>query len=232
LDARPIFVSDMSTRNDLTLEQKINLIKQNEGGSSYRELCNNFKISIGAVSNVIKRKSEYMSDYETNLNKKVKRKTSHDFSQSINELVYEWFTAQRAKKIPVSGPILQTYARKVAQELGDESGFKASNGWLERFRIRYNVHFRVISGEGAAVNQDTVTDWKTRLSTILEQYNPVDIYNCDETGLYYKLMPDRSLVVNKEDCIGGKKSKERFTVLLCANWAGNDKLKPVVIGRW
>jgi Mor family transcriptional regulator len=50
----------MSTRNDLTLEQKINLIKQNEGGSSYRELCNNFKISIGAVSNVIKRKREYM----------------------------------------------------------------------------------------------------------------------------------------------------------------------------
>jgi predicted DNA-binding protein YlxM (UPF0122 family) len=84
----------MSTRNDLTLEQKINLIKQNEGGSSYRELCNNFKISIGAVSNVIKRKREYMSDYENNLNKKVKRKTSHDFSQSINGLVYEWLSCE------------------------------------------------------------------------------------------------------------------------------------------
>ena len=134
----------MSTRNDLTLEQKINLIKQNEGGSSYRELCDKFKISIGAVSNVIKRKREYFNDYETNLNKKIKRKTCNDFSQSINELVYEWFTAQRAKKFPVSGPMLQTYARKVAQELGDESGFKASNGWLERFRVRYNVHSRMI----------------------------------------------------------------------------------------
>ena len=95
----------MSTRNDLTLEQKINLIKQNKGGSSYRELCDKFKISIGSVSNVIKIKTEYLNDYEINLNKKIKRKTCNDFSRSINELVYEWFIAQRAKNIPVSGPI-------------------------------------------------------------------------------------------------------------------------------
>ena len=90
----------------------------------------------------------------------------------------------------------------------------------------------MISGEGAAIDEHTVSDWKTRLSTIFEQYNPVDIYNCDETGLYYKLVPGRSLVISKEDCIGGKKSKERFTVLLCANWMGNDKLKPLVTGKW
>ncbi len=145
--------------------------------------------------------------------------------------MYEWFVAQRAKKIPVFGPILQTYARKIAEELGDASGFKASNGCLERIRIRYNVHFRVISGEGAAVDNDTVEDWEARLPTILQHYDPADVYNCDETGLFYKLMYDRSLVVNKDDCIVGKKSKERFSGLLCANWAGTDKLKPVVIGE-
>ena len=48
----------MSTRNDLTLEQKINLIKQNEGGSSYRELCDKFKISIGAVYRMLSKEKE------------------------------------------------------------------------------------------------------------------------------------------------------------------------------
>ena len=48
----------------------------------------------------------------------------------------------------------------------------------------------MISGEDAAVDQYTVSNWRTRLATILEQYNPVDIYNCDETDLYHKLMPD------------------------------------------
>ncbi|CAF4762350.1 unnamed protein product, partial [Rotaria sp. Silwood2] len=126
---------------------------------------------------------------------------------------------------------LQAYAKKVAQELNDSSGFKASNGWLERFRVRYNVNFRVISGEGAAVDVHTIKDWKVRLPQIIEHYSPVDIYNCDETGLFFKLMPDRSLVVNADDCRGGKKSRDRFTVLLCANWAGTHKLKPMVIGE-
>ena len=100
----------------------MNLIKEKERGLSYRELRDKFQVSIGAVSNILKRKNEYINDYETNLNKKVKRKVNQDFSQTINDSVYEWFVAQRAKKIPVSCPILQAYARKIAEELGDLSG--------------------------------------------------------------------------------------------------------------
>lgn len=40
------------------------LFKENVCVSSYRELCDKFKLSNGAVSNIIKRKGEYMSDYE------------------------------------------------------------------------------------------------------------------------------------------------------------------------
>ena len=90
------------------------------------------------------------------MHKKVKRKFHNDLTQTINDTVYEWFVLQRAKKIPVSGPILQAYAKNFAQELGDSSSFKASNGWLERFKSRYNVRFRPVSGEGAAVDDNTV----------------------------------------------------------------------------
>ncbi len=44
-------------------------------------------------------------------------------------------------------------------------------------------------------------------------------------------MPDKSLTVEKLDCKGGKKSKERYTVMLCTNWTGDEKPKPVVIGK-
>ncbi|CAF2127050.1 unnamed protein product [Rotaria magnacalcarata] len=132
------------SRDDLDLEQKMNLIKDSERGLSYRELRNKFQVSIGAVSNILKRKNEYITDYETNLNKRVKCKVNNHSSQTINDSIYEWFVAQRAKKVPVSDPILQAYARKIAEEMGDSSGFKASNGWLERFRNRYNVRFLVI----------------------------------------------------------------------------------------
>jgi hypothetical protein len=44
-----------------------------------------------------------------------------------------------------------------------------------------------------------------------------NILNCDETGLFYKAMPNKSLTLCKEDCKCGKKSKDNFTMLFSAN---------------
>ena len=222
----------MATRIDLNLEQKINLIKDNENGMSFRQLKDKFHVSVGSISNILKRKNEYMDDYECNKNKKMKRKSTINITQEISEKTYEWFVLQRSKRIPISGPILQEFALKVANELGDTGGFKASNGWLDRFKSRYNIQFKVISGEAASVNSETIEDWTSRLPVILANYDPDDVYNCDETGLFFKLLPDRTFVIKKEECKGGKRAKDRYTVLLCTNWTGTDKLKPLVIGEY
>jgi transposase len=59
----------MTSRRDLPLEEKVNLIKDKERGLSHRQLSDRFQISVGAVSNILKRKLEYTSDYENNRNK-------------------------------------------------------------------------------------------------------------------------------------------------------------------
>ena len=48
-------------------------------------------------------------------------------------------------------------------------------------------------------------------------YTLVDIYNADETGLYYRALPDHSMVVRDDPQKGIKTSKERVTAveLLC-----------------
>ena len=109
--------------------------------------------------------------------------------------------------------------------------FKASNGWLDKFKNRHCITFRSISGESAQVDPGTVEEWKNRLPSLINCYAEHDVYNADETGLFFKLLPDRSMVLPKESCNGGKQSKERYTVLLCANWSGTHKLKPLVIGK-
>ncbi|CAF1614150.1 unnamed protein product [Rotaria magnacalcarata] len=191
---------------------------------SYRTLADRYKISIGSVSNIIKRKVEYIESYEQNESSTKKRNLRDEFSQQHDQQVYEWFAIQRSKNIPVSGPLLQERARQIRQQLGGTaaSDFKASNGWLEKFRIRHNIQHRIICGESAAVDPKTVDEWKKRLPSIIEQYDPNDVYNADETGLFFKALPDRSLVMAKEACKGGKRSKERFTVLLCTNMTGTD----------
>jgi hypothetical protein len=58
-----------------------------------------------------------------------------------------------------------------------------------------------------------------------------DIYNTDETGLFYNVLPERTLALKGESCNGGKNSKDRLTVLLCVNSDGSDKQVPIVIGK-
>jgi hypothetical protein len=45
------------------------------------------------------------------------------------------------------------------------------------------------------------------------------------------LTPDRTLKFKGEKCVGGKLSKDRITVLVCANSDGTEKRKVLVIGK-
>lgn len=88
------------------------------------------------------------------------------------------------------------------------------------------------AGESASVNKEETSAYVSDvLPGLLERYDANDIYNVDETGLFYKLLPDKTYTIKNEDCHGGKLSKERVTILLGANLTGNDKLKPLVIGK-
>ncbi|CAF4213616.1 unnamed protein product [Rotaria sordida] len=231
-----LFISTrtMTSRHHLTLKKKIQLINDSSGGNglSQRTLAERYNISLGSVSNILKRKEEYLHDYETNQNQNVKRKFKSFDSVKLDQQVYEWFVHQRSKNIPISGTILQEKAREIAKLLGDNFGeFKASNGWLEKFRRRHNISHRVISGESSSVDITSVNDWIQRLPNITEYYEAKNIFNCDETGLFYKLLPDKSLTLDRESCKGGKKSKDRISILFCCNSTGEEKLKPLVIGK-
>ena len=73
--------------------------------------------------------------------------------------------------------------------------------------------------------------WKeTTLPTILSRYNPRDIYNADEFGLFYKAFPAKSMHLKGKKCSGGKNSKIRPTGLAAANMSG-EKLPMFVIGK-
>ncbi|UYV78592.1 hypothetical protein LAZ67_16002085 [Cordylochernes scorpioides] len=62
-------------------------------------------------------------------------------------------------------------------------------------------------------------------------YDPANIYNADETGLFFQLIPDLTLAHKDENCRGVKRMKQRITVLLCCNSTGTDKRRLLIIGK-
>ena len=80
---------------------------------------------------------------------------------------------------------LQEKARSLAQNL-DLADFKASYGWLEKWKS--------VAGEENACTSEMTASWKeTHLPTILSGYELKDIFNADEFGLFYQAMPNKSL---------------------------------------
>ena len=78
-----------------------------------------------------------------------------------------------------------------------------------------------IAGESNSVDEDIVIDWKAKLAELVKDYAPKDVFNGDETGLFYRMLPTKTFAVKGEACKGGKMSKERLTVFVCAHMTGH-----------
>lgn len=110
--------------------------------------------------------------------------------------------------------------------------FTASSVWIVRFRKHNVLVYRRVCGESAAIDINDVESWiKNILPKILAGYGIDDVYNADEFELLFSLLPDRTMTLRADNYYGGKRSKERLTVLLCCNASESNKLSVLVIGK-
>ena len=121
-------------------------------------------------------------------------------------------------------------ARALAALHGIEN-FDCSSAWLWRFKQRNGISSLVISGETNEVDEAEINKWLDKFVADFRTYSPRDVFSLDVTGVFFNLLPDRTLDFNGTKCHGGSKSTERLTVVLCCNADGSEKLKPWVIGK-
>ena len=67
-------------------------------------------------------------------------------SRVLEEAVYKWYVQQRSVNANMRGLEIADAANKLARHMGIES-FKASDGWLWRFRHRHGIGSNVELGE-------------------------------------------------------------------------------------
>ena len=67
---------------------------------------------------------------------------------NLDQALYHWFVQVRADGAPISGPVVCAKATNLDKQLnGEDSTFKASSGWLMRWKKRHGIGSNAISGE-------------------------------------------------------------------------------------
>jgi hypothetical protein len=213
-----------------TLAEKAKTLQDLDSGMSMRACATKYFVFVGMIINWKNNKSEIISSIFEFTSLSHKRFAQvNDNDKVIDERVYEWFANARCQNIHVPSPILQTKVLQVVASIG-LNNFKASNGWLEAFRKRHYIQFRLLFRESTGMDENVVNHWKQNLPNIIQGYETRDIWNMDKTRLFWKGVPNRNLVLQGERCRANKLAKERITIALFCSAIG-ENFKPLMIGK-
>ena len=220
-------------RKHLSLETKIALISAISKGEKQVEVATKFNLTKTTVNGIWLKKDKLLQEWtKTGGQIPYMKRIRPCANAEMEAALTVWFTQQRSQNVPISGPLLLEKAKFFAEQFGVQ-GFKGSNGYLEKFKKRHGLVFKVVSGEAASANTiEAEAFLQNILPPYLQRFSPKDIFNVDETGLFYDALPNKTLAKKNEICTGFKASKKRLTVLVGANMDGSEKCKLLVIGKY
>lgn len=221
--------SSVNTKQKIEI---INYMEKNKGISFVNVASKfsnqfNLKISPKSVTNYLKSKDKIRETAQINVNRM--RNSIKSKYDNINQSLFEKIQLIEACGGVYNERILKAEALHLAKEMRDNT-FCASNGWLQSFKDKYGIRLKVLSGESNNLNRNDFNEFYQNIKTKMERYRDADIFNCDETALFYKQAPSKSLMAKTRK--GLKSCKDRVTCLFCVNLDGTEKKKPLIIGKY
>ena len=152
----------------------------------------------------------------------------------LDNAFYLWFRQQRETGIAVTGPILLekvTQFHSLLYSEGPNKTFNASYGFQWRFCNRFGIKSLAIGGEKASADVAAADEFVSFFNDLTNMYSLDQIFICNETGLFYKMLPGRTLTAIYSDLSGTKRAKEHLTINACSNANGSIKLPLLFIGK-
>ncbi|XP_053556272.1 jerky protein homolog [Bombina bombina] len=225
-------------RNTLKLSDKLEIIKKLESGVSVSVLMETYDIGKSTIYDIKNAKNKILQFTASSepYNKIAERKSLHKPKlENLDKVLHEWFLIKRSEGMAISGPMLITKAKSFKEQMNIDSECNFSSGWLRNFKMRHGIRQLNVVGERQSADTHAAADYSATFEKIVIDYDltPDQIYNADETGVFWKCLPTKTLAGNQErNAKGFKMNKERLTVLTCANASGQHKIKLLVIGKY
>jgi hypothetical protein len=126
-----------------------------------------------------------------------------------------WIHDQTSRHVPLSHGIIQNKAQSLFDEMKAKKGetvkdadFGASRGWFDGFKRLSNLYDIKVQGGAAAADTVAAESFPRDLAKIIEDggCSKDQIFNVDETGLFWKKMPSRTFIAKEEKSMPGFKA--------------------------
>lgn len=143
----------------------------------------NLDLAQSVVSRILK-KADQFKNVTTSIGQY--RRIGTVRNPDIENKLTRWFYKHQ-HNVNMSGELI----KKKAERIRDDSNvpaedFKISSMWLEGFKKRHGIRDRRRHGESGEVDMELVENERPKIKEILDSYELEDIYNMDETGLFYQ----------------------------------------------
>ena len=221
----------------LSLKTKNELLDELERGVPVVELVAKYGVAKQTISDIKKKKEEIRA-----FNKVASSCTDPSFSKmrlksghysKVEEATVKWFMQQESVGVSVRSFELKNAAFRLAKQMGVK-GFTASDGWLHRFRRRHCLFSKRAHGESGSAKVSDIDPFRTELNKLIADEGLLmsQVYNMDETGLFWRSLPVSTHVMGRVTKAKGRKlDKTRISILCGANADGSHRLTPVVVGK-
>ncbi|XP_066531040.1 tigger transposable element-derived protein 1-like [Hoplias malabaricus] len=231
-----------SGKKPITINMKIEIIKKHGEGMRVVDLAKEYGRNKSTICTIIKQKETLLATKPAKGLKIISKRRSN-LNDDMEELLLLWLQEKQLAGDSVRESIIREKARIIYGDLlqdmpgtsqgqGQEESFKASRGWFEKFKARTGIHSVVRHREGASADVKEAEEFVTTFAEFVdaEGYVAQQVFNCDETVLFWKKMPKRTYITQEEATISGHKPmKDRLTLALCANASGDCKVKLLLV---
>ncbi|XP_061923676.1 tigger transposable element-derived protein 1-like isoform X2 [Entelurus aequoreus] len=233
-------------RKTLTINEKVELLDMLKLGKSYTSVGRHYGINESTVRCIKKEETNIRATAAITLYRNAKRVMTprNKTIVKMESVLAVWISECKNNNILLDANIIRAKAKNIYEDFvknddgdkaddadeGTSTSFIASKGWFDKFQRRFkgvSLHREDASVDYAAIDEFVHYTFKTLIRE--QSYQPEQVFNMAETGLFWKRMPSRTFIMKEEaNAPGFKAKKDRLTLVMCGNAAGF-MIKPGII---
>lgn len=150
----------------LTIEDRVKILERLDNGEKGVLLAQEYKVSTSAIANIKKSKENLLKQKSLLImfqGKTSKKRCTGVENSPLDQMLYEWYLQEKNIGTLVTGPMLRKKALELNKILDGPETFKASTGFLNKFKERHDIMLSVhkekdTDKEKTSAVQDTSND--------------------------------------------------------------------------